>query len=325
MDDLERMLRRWTMGGIITPEQAEEIRAIEGSRSDAKRSVPVLAEVIAYVGAILILSAAIFVASQLWGDLPSAARLTVVVLATALLWASGWWIRGGRNPMVKRLTSVLWFLSAGGLAWTVDLIATDVLDIDDGYALVIGIPLAVYSWLLYLARRAALQQVALAVSAALICGGLSDIAGGDDWFGVLLWVLGAFWIFLTRSGSLEPRGTGFVLGSIGVLGGAEAVALEFFESTEAEGIVLGLLSAAALLYLSVAFGEMVLLAVGIAGLFIFLTQAIEEYLGDGLGGPAALLVAGIALLLLALLSVRLKQKVEASSNAKDPEPQEEAS
>ena len=42
-------------------------------------------------------------------------------------------------------------------------------------------------------------------------------------------------------------------------------------------------------------------------------QAIGEYLGDGLGGPVALFVAGIILLMVALLSVRLKQRVEVSA------------
>lgn len=313
MDDLERMLQRWLSAGFITQAQADAIRASEERQADSSRSVPILAEVIAYVGAIFVLSAATFVGSQVWTDLRSGAQLLIVVLATGVLWAGGWLMRSGRHPMIQRLVSVLWFFSAGGLAWTADLIATDTLDIEDGYGLVIGAPLVLYSGLLYVCRRTPLQQVALAFSLALICAGLSDLAGGDDWFGLLLWLLGVGWIVLTRSDRMTPRRTGYVLGAVGLLVGSQAVALEFLESTEAEGIVLGLVSAGALLYLSVAFGEMVLLGLGIAGLFLFLAQAMGEYLGDGLGAPVALFVAGIVLLFVALLSVRLKQRVEDSA------------
>ncbi|MFN2489036.1 MAG: hypothetical protein ABR529_04735 [Actinomycetota bacterium] len=62
--------------------------------------------------------------------------------------------------------------------------------------------------------------------------------------------------------------------------------------------------------MSVSFGEMVLLGFGTGGLFLFLVQIIGEYLADGLGGPLALFVAGVALLLVALVTVRLKSRVE---------------
>ncbi|MDQ3618853.1 MAG: DUF2157 domain-containing protein [Actinomycetota bacterium] len=313
MDDLERRLQRWLSAGLISESQADAIRASEEREANSSRSVPILAEVIAYIGAIFVLSAATFVASQVWTDLRSGAQLVVVVLATGVLWAGGWLLRTGRHPMTQRLVSVLWFLSAGGLAWTADLIATGLLDIEDGYGLVIGVPLSLYTGLLFVYRRTPLQQVALASSLGLICAGLSDLAGGDDLFGLLLWLVGVGWIVLTRAGRMTPLRTGYVLGAVGLLVGSQAVALKFLETTEAEGIVLGLISAGALLYLSVAFGEMVLLGFGIAGLFLFLAQAIGEYLGDGLGGPVALFVAGIILLMVALLSLRLKQRVEVSA------------
>jgi hypothetical protein len=90
--------------------------------------------------------------------------------------------------------------------------------------------------------------------------------------------------------------------------GAQVVAIEFFDSPDAFGLALGLMSAAALLYLSVAFSEMVLLGFGTVGLFAFVLQIIGEYLADGLGAPVALLIAGIALLLVALVAVRLKDQ-----------------
>ena len=51
---------------------------------------------------------------------------------------------------------------------------------------------------------------------------------------------------------------GFCGGAVGVLAGAEAIAINFFESPDAFGLILGLASAVVLLYLSVRLSEMVL-------------------------------------------------------------------
>lgn len=310
MNDLDRMLERWTGADLITTEQAQAIRAAEEQDGRASRAIPAVAEVIAYVGAILVLSAGAFIASRIWFDLAVGAQLGLLALTTGVLWAGGWWMRGGHNPVRNRLVTVLWFLSAGGMGWLADVAANDLWNLEGGYALIIGLTLSLYAGFLYLYRRTSLQQIALAGGVAFLCGGLSDIIGGDDLFGLILWGAGAAWIALTRVGVLTPRRTGFALGAIGALAGSEAVVIDFFEGLDGWGLALGLVSAAALLYLSVSFAEMVLLAFGTVGLFIFLLQIIGEYLADGLGGPLALLVAGIALLVVALVTVRLKDRVK---------------
>ena len=310
MNDLDRMLERWTSAGLISADQARAIRAAEKREGRASRAIPALAEVVAYVGAIFALSAIVLIASRVWSDLAVGAQLGLLALATGVLWAGGWWMRGGRNPVRRRLVTILWFLSAGGIGWLADVVATDLWDLENGYGLIIGLALSLYAGLLYRDRRTSLQQIALAGGVGFLCGGLSDLAGGDDWFGLFLWVAGVGWIALTRVGVLTPRRTGLALGAVGVLSGSQAMAIEFFDSPDGWGLALGLISAVALLYLSVSFAEMVLLGFGIVGLFIFLVQVIGEYLADSLGGPLALLIAGIVLLLLALVAVRLKDRTK---------------
>ncbi len=310
MNDLDRMLERWTGADLITADQAQAIRTAEMREDSGSPVIPALAEVIAYVGAIFALSAVAFIASRIWSDLAVGEQLGLIALVTGVLWAGGWWIRDSRNPIRDRLVTVLWFLSAGGMGWFADVVATDLWDVEDGYALIIGLALSLYAGLLYLYRRTSLQQIAVASGVGFLCGGLSDIAGGDGWFGLFLWLAGAAWIAATRIEKLAPARTGFALGAIGVLAGSEAVVLEFFESPNGWGLALGLLSAAALLYLSLVFAETVLLGLGAGGLFIFLVQIIGEYLADGLGLPLALLVAGIALLGVALVAVRLKDRTK---------------
>jgi hypothetical protein len=310
MNDLDRMLERWTDADLISSDQAHAIRAAETRAGFTSSGIPALAEVIAYVGAIFALSAVGFIASRIWSNLAVGEQLGLVALVTGLLWAGGWWLRGSNIPVRHRLVTVLWFLSAGGMAWFADIAATDLWDVEDGYALIIGLALSLYAGLLYLYRRTSLQQIAVAGGVGFLCGGLSDIAGGDSWFGWCLWIAGVAWIALTRIDKLTPGRTGFALGAVGALTGAQAVALQFFENPNGWGLALGLLSAAALLYLSVLFAEMVLLGLGAVGLFIFLVQIIGEYLADGLGAPLALLVAGTALLAVALVVVRLKDRTK---------------
>ena len=310
MNDLERALQRWAAAGLISEEQARAIRAAERRDGDEPRSVPVLAEVVAYAGAVLALSAVAFIASRIWEDLDAVVQLVLVALGTGLLWAAGWWMRGGESPVRRRLVAVLWFLSAGGMGWLADVVATDLWDVEDGYGLIIGVALSAYAAWLYLQRRTALQQIALAGGVLFLCGGISDISGGDDLFGVLVWGVGAAWIALATVGVLTPRRTGLALGGLGVLSGSQAIALEFFESAEGWGLALGLISSVVLLYLSVSLREMVLLGLGVAGLFLFLIQIVEEYFGGGLGGPLTLFVAGVLLLVLSLVTIRLKDRMK---------------
>jgi Predicted membrane protein (DUF2157) len=315
LNDLDRKLERWTDAGLITADQARAIRAAENRAVNASRAIPALAEVLAYVGAILALSAVAFIASRVWSDLSVGAQLGVIALSTAALWAGGWWLRGSRDPVRQRLVSVLWFLSAGGSGWLADVVATDLWDLENGYGLIVGLAMSFYAGLLYRDRRTSLQQIAVAGGVGFVCGGLSDLAGGADWFGLLLWGAGAGWIALTRLGLLTPRYTGFALGAVGVLGGSQAVAIEFFENPNGWGLAIGLISATVLLYLSVSFAEVVLLGFGIVGLFIFLVQVIGEYLADSIGGPLAVMAAGIALLLLALVAVRLRDRTKMCDDA----------
>ena len=115
--------------------------------------------------------------------------------------------------------------------------------------------------------------------------------------------------------SAYPSTHGLRAGRVGVLGGSQAGAIEFFENPGGWGLAIGLISATVLLYLRVSFAEVILLGFGIVGLFIFLAQVIGEYLADGIGGPLAVMAAGIALLLLALVAVRLRDRTKMGDDA----------
>jgi hypothetical protein len=308
MHELDQMLRRWEASGIITSAQAEEIRRHETSVRPKPR-VPLIAEALGYLGAALVLSAALALAAQLWSELHVAVRIVVLLGVTALLLFAGWSIRNSGEPAFRRLASFLWLGAVAGAGFLADVVATDALDIETGFSITIGTAMTSLAAALWFQRRTAPQLVGVFAGLAFLIAGISDVLGGDDAFGVLLWGVGVVALMSARLDLISPERTAYALSSIAVLVGAQWAAFEFFSDTHGWGLALGLASALALQGLSVAWRNLVLLAFGSAGVLLFLPQVVDEYFGDAIGGTTALLVSGAALLAVALVAVRLRDRV----------------
>jgi hypothetical protein len=106
-------------------------------------------------------------------------------------------------------------------------------------------------------------------------GIFSDSAVG---IGVAIWVIGATWIGLGWLGRLVERGAALTIGTIGVLIGPLILAAD----SELLGLWLALLSASALIGLSVALRHGPMLALGAVGLFWSTFATIERYMGGTL-------------------------------------------
>ena len=308
MDDLELMLRRWEASGIITAAQAEEIRRHETSVR-LKPRIPLIAEALGYLGAALVLSAALALTAQLWSEFPVGVRIAVLLAVTALLLLAGWSIRNSVEPAFRRLARFLWLAAVAGAGFLGDVVASDALGIETGFSIAIGIAMTPLATALWLQRRTAPQLVGVFAGLAFLIAGISDVLGGDDAFGILLWGVGVIALVLARLNFISPERTAHALSSIAVLVGAQWAAFELFSDTQGWGLALGLASALALQGLSVAWRSLVLLAFGSAGVLLFLPQIMDEYFGEAIGGTTALLVSGVALLAVALVAVRLREKV----------------
>jgi uncharacterized membrane protein len=308
MDELDRMLRRWEASGIITSAQAEVIRRHETSVRPKQR-IPLIAEALGYLGAALVLSAALALAAQLWSELHVAVRVVVLLAVTALLLIAGWSIRNSVEPVFRRLASFLWLAAVAGAGFLADVVASDALDIETSFSIAIGIAMTSLAATLWFLRRTAPQLVGVFAGLAFLIAGISDVLGGDDAFGILLWVVGVAVLISARLDLISPERTAYALSSIAVLVGAQWAAFELFSDTQGWGLALGLASALALQGVSVVWHSLVLLAFGSAGVLMFLPQIVDEYFGDAIGGTTALLVSGVALLAVALVSVRLRDRV----------------
>jgi Predicted membrane protein (DUF2157) len=308
MDELERMLARWEASGIITASQVENIRRFETSVGSKPR-VPLIAEALGYLGTALVLSAALAFAAQFWSELHVAVRIALLLAVTAFLLFGGWAIRNSGEAAFRRLASFLWLAAVAGAGFLADVISTDALDIDTGYSLPIGIAMTLLASALWVKRRTAPQLVGVFGGIAFLIAGISDVLGGDEAFGILLWGTGVLALVLARLDYISPERTAHALSSIAVLAGAQWAAVEIFSHTEGWALALGLASALALQALSVPWRSLVLLAFGSAGVLLFLPQIVDEYLGDAVGGATALLAVGVAILGMAVVVVRLRDRV----------------
>ena len=243
------MLERWQRADIITAAQAEQIRAAEASATD--RRIPLVAEVLGYLGLAFILTAGGLLMARLWESLGVGARSGILALVTLLLVLAGWAIRSGTEPALRRLSSFLWLAAVGGAGATADVVATDGLDMNTGFSLPAGVVMTALGLALWLVRKSAPQLVGLFAGVVLVCAGLSDLLK-EDAFGMLLFAVGVAGVALARLAALLPQGSAYVLSSAAMLFGAQWTAFDFLSSGQPWALELGVATGLALLALSVA-------------------------------------------------------------------------
>lgn len=315
MKDLASSLRAWVSAGLIDEDQARAILSHEAEPSDERR-VPLIAEVLGYLGGSLALIAAFILASEFWPDLESWARLLLVGAGTAAFLAAGWFIKDTQNDAVLRLSSFSWALATVGVAFFFGLLADDVFDAtEETTALVASAAALIVGYFLYRLSSRGLQQILL--GGAAVATPLALLAHLDqppqEFFGLAIWGIGVAWLFLAWGNHLQPQITAYALGSFAALLGPQVMRF----SDNAWPMLLGLATAGALLAFSVGLRNTMLLGFGAGGIFIFVPQIIFEYFGDTIGVPLALFLTGVVLLGAALLIARLRTEVVAEPDTEE--------
>lgn len=302
---LDEQLDRWRDAGLLTAEQADAIRAHEAGRDD-RRSLVV--EGVGYLGAVLAVTGAGAVLNETWEQLASGVQLAFLLLVTALLAGAGWLLRRRESPALQRLTSVVWALSAAGAAWSAGFAATEMVDVSEDAATLVGglgglAPAAVFQRL----RPTPLQQTVTALAVVATTVGLLAVAPGDldeRWYGAAVWLAGAAWLAAGHARRLHPHTTALVLGMVGLGMGAQMVAVD--APWELLGLGLGVASAGAVLALGIAEQRPLFVVGAGVGALVFVPQLVFEVFGDTLGAPVALVVAGTLLVGLALVLGRVR-------------------
>jgi hypothetical protein len=316
VDELRQQLEGWRDKRLIDSEQVAAILADAAGRperSDTGSGAAAgwqerrrLGEALGYVGAVCALTAGLLVAGREWVRLGPGARSVLLLVAVAVLAAGGWWANRQRAASVRRFGAVLWVLAVAAVAGFAGVVADQLLHQSQGVAGVASaLAATAVGVLLWRLRVSSLQQVAAFVSllatVTALAGVIAPANPGSG--GGAVWAVGVTWLLLGSRRLLTPARTAEVLGALAMLAGAEIMRTAELRSW---GLALGLLSAAALVGGGTATRRTVLLGVGAVGLFVFLFDAVMTWFGRGATVPLALLAAGGALLLVAVLTSRTR-------------------
>jgi hypothetical protein len=292
--------------------------AAEGQRDT--RRVSLLTEAVAYVGAILLLAGGGAAIGQRWKDITGWGHVGVFAGVAAFFLLVGTIVRQVREPAVQRLVGVVWFLSVVGVAGAVGFATHDVYGNSGAVTvLAVGVAITAYSAALWLIWRRALQNVALfAGLVVIICGTIVTVAGEPApslAFAMALWGFGLAWAVLGWRRYAEPMWVATPLGVVLAL-----TAPSFAVADHGWVYAIGIITAAAVMAISLPMQNTVLLALGTLAMFGYVTSAAVRYFHESLGVPAALAITGVLILGLAVVSARL---MRAAHPPKPKEPEAE--
>jgi len=310
----------WVRAGIVTPEQADRILALEHADSrhaaaseDGERGSRI-AEVVGYVGAAFALGALGLFVSDSWPDLAPWARILLVGMLTLIALGAGALLHARTGAALRRLVGVLWLSAVVGVAWTTGVVAWDVLGVPERWipTVVGAAALIVASGLLAIGRHVLVQLATLVALGTTTTGTLVAVAPlepGALAFGTMLVGGGVTWALAGAGGWLGPRVSAEVAGAVVMLVGAQVLTATGWPLA-AQGLAVVL--AAGLVALSIPGGRIHLLYLGAVGLFVSVPRLVFDLFSDTLGAPATLLTAGVLLIILAvgLGRVRKAQEVE---------------
>jgi hypothetical protein len=306
---LREQLDRWTASGLIDADQASHIQAAEAARVTAApgRRLPLVAEVLGYVGAVIAITAAGVVIHQFFKHVPPAVELAFTAVVAVGLLAAGAAMRTGTEPAFARLRSVLWLLATAGTAGFVAVLTLRYLRLSDSNVAL----LSEGAWLacaipLWWRTRSVLQHLAVFAGAvALTETSLERVQPnvGNFGVGVALWVLAALWGLAVYRGYLVPRTVGLLVSGIGVLAGA-MIAMD----EAAAGQVLALVTVAGLLSAGILQRRVLLIAIGGVGTLYVIPDAASRYLPGSVAAPLAVAIVGLVLFGIALWLARTRRQ-----------------
>jgi len=270
------------------------------SADDAPATVPepapvprtaLLAEVIGYAGGALVIVAGLYLASELWPGIPTAAALALAAVACAALGAAGAALHTSGSPPARRLRSVLWLMSTASLAAFTGILGDQVWQLSPaGTTLVTAAAAGVYGAAQWWRTRAVLQHLAVFASAAVLVGtAVAQLSLGNWALGLGIWTLSALWGGAVIRGYLPPRGAGYFAAGFGLL-----VGIQFAMDVPA-GHLLALATVAGLLAGGVLLREVWLAGLGAVGVLLVVPQTAERYLPESAAAPLAVFIAGAVL------------------------------
>ncbi len=308
--DQRHALRELVAEGTLSTEQsAAVLTRLEAAPAASATRHGWVVEAGGYLGGALTSAGAALLVGLSWDELSRPGRVVVLAAVTVALLAAGVLIAGGPSALRAmagtastvrgRVVSVLFALASGTAALTVGVGVTDHELLAGGTA---GLVLAAAMyWLL------PSLQVLLA---AAVLSGIAGTAVAHDVFdgtplptGLSLIVVGIGWAALALSGVLAHRSAALLVAAVIGLVGAQ-LPLGGSDTTR-WAYLLTLLVAAGCVAVYALDRGVLLLILGVIGVTLVLTEAVADWTDGAAGGAAAVLTAGMVLLLGSGLALRL--------------------
>lgn len=290
-------MQRWINAGLLSEQQALAIEQFESERRTSvtpPRLSPAI-EALAYIGATLVAVGAGMLASRFWDDLPAVAHLAIIGTAASVTGVIGFLV-GEAEPVATRLRAFLWALSAVGFGAFVGLFVSEVLDrTGEPVAFATAATMALVSGSYWMLRGRPLQHALTFIFLVVACGiGIAWAApiNPSAWIGLTFWMLGAIWAFAAWNRRLPPEIVGFTLGVLLTLVGAGITGGRY----DWLAPILGLATAATWTAIGIGANEVLALAPGVTGIFIFLPWTLGRFFGESLGAPVIVMLSGALLL-----------------------------
>lgn len=297
----------WVDEGIITAEQADRILASSGTAAPRSAGAPpvlrpVFVEALGYLGGVVVAVGCGVLAGLYWSALARAGQVTLLAVVVALLVVAGFAVPPRLGGVFVRLRSVLW--AAATVAWTaaLGLYAWHLLPsraAEEHAGVLITGGAALLAVTLWSVHRVVLQQAAMmALLAALAATTIADLGSSTDWPGVGVWVIGVAWLGLGWKALLRPPRVARALGA------ATAIVGSMITAGSDVGVVFMLVTTVAVVVLAVLLRDLALLVVGALGLLQGIPTAVGRWFPNSLVAALALLVAGVALVGVAVWTAR---------------------
>lgn len=317
MIDLNSHIDKWMGDGIITVEQAAQMRASlagesppAGGLGEPESRVPIVTEILGYVGAALAIWGVLFLASSFWKNLSDWAQAALFGVLAVVLFTGGAALLDAAEPALKRLSGVLWTGSVVALGGTLFTVFDPIAGLSAPLTwTLIGAAGSLAGGAMMWRQQTVPQHVGL--FAAILMTVESLIALGPEVeffvFGLAVWSFGLIWVLVTRAGVIPPQPIGMLLGVAAMFVGSMMTTDEGGFPTY--GVLLGLATAALLAVSGVILKEKLTIVLGGVGIFIFVPQAMFHFFGETFGGMFGLVVAGLALVGLAIWFGRHKEAI----------------
>lgn len=283
----------------------------------AAAGLPKLVEVVAYLGAALVLAAAGLFLARTWNDLSENGQVAALAVSAAVLAIAGVIARPGADSGARearrRLAGVL--LTGGavvaGFALGLGIENTRnhgefVSYRTDWPSIAAGLLVVVLAAVGYRLASSAVGLLGILGGAVTAASGLASSQDGDEalWVGSSFAAVGLVWLLLTEIGAFRERTTARALGVAVLLFGSQAVALGSDHHPVGYALTAGVAVGGVLLYLSRL--DWPYLAAAVIAVTLVVPEAVSDWTEGSLGVIGGVLVAGITLLAASFAGYRLR-------------------